>query len=146
MIKEKDIHKLIEAYLKEHHLFLVNLSVSKGNKISLYVDSMEGMSVEECIQLSRYIEQSLDRDAEDFELNVSTPGLSKPFLVNEQYKKYTGREIVVITTSGEKVSGVLKSYDDDRITVEVSEKKNGVILKEIPREQEKETKPKINFK
>lgn len=136
---------MIETYLKEQNLFLVNLSVSRGNKIAIYIDSLEGTRIEDCIQLSRFIEQNLNRDAEDFELDVSTPGLSKPFLVEEQYQKYTGREIEIKTTSGEKVTGILKSFSKDIITVE-TEKKNGTHIMEIPRDQEKETKPKINFK
>lgn len=118
MISESFIHELIQDKLAESNAFLVGLSVKPGNKIMVLIDKFEGVSVEDCIQLSRLIEHSLDREVEDFELEVSSPGLGQPFKVHQQYVKNLNRKVEVITLKGIKIKGSLKEVSDDGFVVE----------------------------
>ena len=90
-MKTEEIKHLIEPVLTEHHLFLVELKISKDNVIEVFVDALEGVNIQTCIAVSREIESSLNRDEEDFELTVSSAGLGYPFKVEQQYQKNLGR-------------------------------------------------------
>ncbi len=99
-------------------MFIVDITVGTGNSISVLVDSDAGISVGECVQISRHIEGSLDREVEDFSLEVSSPGLSLPLKVLRQYLKNIGREVEAVTKSGEKQKGILKSANIDGFELE----------------------------
>lgn len=116
MIDKKKIENLVLEQLTEKD-FLVEVKVSKTNKIEIFVDNFDGISIEKCIQISRFVEHSLDRDVEDFELYVSSPGLDKPFKVIEQYKKNLNKQIEVITIKEEKIKGVLNKVEKNEITI-----------------------------
>lgn len=99
--------------------FLVDVKVSPSNVIKVFVDSYEGITIKECSEISRYLEGVLDRDEKDFELQVSSPGLTESFKVKEQYLKNRGREVEIITvSSSDKYRGVLKETDNDYILLE----------------------------
>ena len=89
---------------------------------------------------------------EDYELTVCSAGLDNPFMVDEQYQKYIGKEVGVLLTNGKRKTGIILSYDESLLMLEVAKKKKGsrkeYILEEvsIPKEEIKETKLKINFK
>jgi ribosome maturation factor RimP len=121
MIDVNTIRSLAEDKLTDE-MFIVDLQVSSGNLISVLIDSDSGVSIEKCIEISRHIEHSFDREEEDFALEVSSPGLTEPFKVLRQYQKYTGRDIEVITAEGEKLKGLLKSADEKGIDLEVTKK------------------------
>ncbi len=128
--------------------FLVSLSVSKGNLINVFVDSDTNITIGECAEISRFIESELDREVEDFELRVSSPGLDHPFKMLRQYKKYVGREIAIITVDDKKHSGVLISVTENDIELEEKKGKKGkekmtakYLFNDI-----KEGKPVISFK
>ncbi len=87
MKTEEIKHLITEPVLTEHHLFLVELKISKDNVIEVFVDALEGVNIQTCIAVSREIESSLNRDEEDFELTVSSAGLGYPFKVEQQYQK-----------------------------------------------------------
>ena len=110
MITKEKIQFLVEEVLSDDQ-FIVDITVGLGNAISVSLDSDAGISVGECVQISRHIEGSLDREVEDFSLEVSSPGLLLPLKVLRQYLKNIGREIEVVSTSGEKQKGILKSAD-----------------------------------
>lgn len=93
-----------------------------GNKIVVLVDSMAGVSIDDCSRLSRVIEQHLNRDVEDFELEVSSPGLTRPFKVIQQYTKNIGKEVETLLKNGQKVSGKLLSVEDKGFALEVQKK------------------------
>ncbi len=103
-------------------MFLVDVSVSQDNRIVVEVDSMRYIDIEACAELSRKIEATLDRDAEDFELEVGSSGLTSPFKVRKQYDKNIGNEVEVLTRDGRKFSGTLIETTDDSFTVEVPRK------------------------
>lgn len=103
--------------------FIVDLRVSPSNKIEVFIDGMKGVSVKDCVDLSRHIESSLDREAEDFELEVSSPGAEEPFRVKEQYSKNAGRKVKVITEDGKEYTGLLCGLEGDKVVLETTEKK-----------------------
>jgi ribosome maturation factor RimP len=110
MIDKQHIAQILDSYLEAHPgLFLVDLSVGASGKIVVSVDTPEGVTIDECVALSRFIEQSLDRETEDFELEVSSPGLTEPFKVEAQYHKHLGQQITLVLVSGTKLAGALVS-------------------------------------
>jgi len=89
-------------------LFLVAVRVSSAGKITVLTDKKGGITIDECVSISRFIEKNLNRDEEDYELMVSSPGLDMPFMVKEQYFKCEGKNVEIISTEGSKISGLLK--------------------------------------
>lgn len=116
MISKENILSLIEEKLSESQYFLVSLDVSSGNKIKLIIDSMKGITIEECVQFSRLIEHNLDREEEDFELEVTSPGLTTPLKVKEQYIKNIDRELdVFVEGNDKKITGKLLEVKENYI-------------------------------
>lgn len=124
MITVDKIKTLIEQKLTEDDYFIVSLEVIPGNKIKLIIDSMNGITIDECVAFSRAIEHNLDRDTEDFSLEVSSPGLDMPLKVRNQYVKNIGRELELHTLTNEKIVGKLTDV-----------KENSVILYEEKKEK-----------
>ncbi|NDV94990.1 ribosome assembly cofactor RimP [Dysgonomonas sp. 521] len=120
MIEKDFIRDITDKHLEGTTMFLVDITVRPGNSIVVEVDSDEGVSIDDCITLSREIESHLDRDTEDFELEVGSVGLTSPFRIPRQYKKNLGNEVEVLTKKGQKLSGILKSCDDDGFTLTVT--------------------------
>lgn len=118
MIAKEKIQNLVEEVLSDEQ-FIVDITVGAANQISVSVDSDAGISIGECVQISRHIENSLDRETEDFSLEVSSPGLSLPFKVVRQYLKNIGREVEVVTTEGEKQKGILRSAHQAGFEIEI---------------------------
>ena len=100
MIEKQKIEELVEEFIKGTGLFLVAVKVSSSNRITVLADKNEGITIDECAGIHRHIEKSLDRDKEDFELQVSSPGLDLPFVVIEQYFKNEGKKVEVIDNEG----------------------------------------------
>ncbi len=121
MIDKAKIVDLVSEQLDER-MFLVDVQISATGVIRVFVDSFDGITIERCVQISRHIEGNLDREAEDFELQVSSAGLSEPFRVKEQYYKNTGRNIEILTDAGEKHTGLLKLATPDYIIFETESK------------------------
>jgi len=155
MITKEQVQDLIQDKLDETGCFVVELEIGEGNAISLEIDSLKGITVQDCMSFSRAVEHNLDREVEDFELQVSSPGLDKPFRVKEQYQKNIGRNIKVVRVEGNVVKGELKEVNEDDIVVEYSYKERieGRKKKQTIIEQEeikfnniKETTVIISFK
>ena len=155
MITKEQILALIEEKLTENNCFLVELEIAEGNKISIEVDSYDGVSVTDCVEISKVIDGSLDREVEDFEMNVSSAGLDKPLRVIDQYKKNIGRDVKVVPYDGAVVKGVLMEVTDEEIMVEFSvkeriegRKKKETIIKQekIKFNNIKETTVVVSFK
>lgn len=121
MIEKAKIQQLVEEKLEED-MFLVEVSVSERNVIHVFVDSYNGLTIDQCVAVSRHVEHSLDRDEEDFELQVSSPGLTENFKVLEQYKKYEGKQIKIVTLEGTKLEGVLLESNKEYFVLETSTK------------------------
>lgn len=129
MITKQYIEELAKAQLAGSEKFLVDVNVSPGNKIEIYLDAPNGISIKDCVDLSRHVEGSLNRDEEDFSLEVSSPGATEPFKVMEQYKKYIGKEVEVKTLDGNLIKGKLLDAGDEQIVIETKKKENKPIGK-----------------
>jgi ribosome maturation factor RimP len=86
------------------------------------IDHADGVWIEDCVELSRHIEEHLDREKEDFELEVGSAGLGQPFKVVQQYINYIGKEVEVLDADGKKTKGILKSVDGNDFTVTTQQK------------------------
>jgi ribosome maturation factor RimP len=117
MITKEKVQILVEEVLSDD-MFIVDITVGTGNAILVSVDSDAGISVGECVQISRHVESSLDREVEDFSLEVSSPGLTLPLKVLRQYLKNIGREVEVVAKNGEKQKGILKSANTEGFELE----------------------------
>ncbi|MDK2979430.1 MAG: ribosome maturation factor RimP [Bacteroidales bacterium] len=155
MINKKQIETIIDGIVKEKNAYVVDLMVNSSNKIILELDSFDGFTIDDCVDVSRIIEQNIDRDKEDFALEVSTPGLSSPFKVWQQYKKNVGQEIETILKEGNKIKGNLIDVDDEgivieetkKVKVEGKKKKQTIVEKhQLSFENIKSTKIVIKFK
>ena len=122
MIDSESLRQVIERELSETDLFLVDLKVSGDNDILVEIDSENPVDIEECEKLTRAIEKEFDREKEDYTLEVGSAGLTSPFKVVRQYKKYIGKEVEVLTKEGKKLSGLLREAGDDSFTILVTEK------------------------
>jgi ribosome maturation factor RimP len=129
MIKKQDIIKLINEHFAGTDKFLVDIKVAAGNKIEIYIDAPNHVTISDCVALSRHIEGSLDREKEDFELQVSSPGATETFKVLQQYKKYIGTQVHTITLEGKKHQGTLLSADDEQFVIEETRKEKKPIGK-----------------
>ena len=118
LMREK-VAQLLNEALKEHtHLFLIDMEISSDNKIAVIIDGDKGVRVEDCIAISRAIEHNLDREEEDFSLDVFSAGVSRPLSLPRQYKKNLGRNLQVKTTQGQTIEGKIKHTTDTRVTLE----------------------------
>lgn len=122
MIDRSLLKSFIEQQLEGSDYFLVDVKVKQNNEIEVEIDSDGPVDIEECEKLTRAIESQFDRDKEDYMLEVGSSGLTAPFKVERQYRKYLGQEVEVITADGKKLTGMLKSVDDDTFTVISKEK------------------------
>ncbi len=127
MIEKETVIKLAEERIEElnNGVYIVELKINNGNQIFLELDKEVGsIAIEDCMSVSRNIEHNLDREEEDFSLEVSSAGIDQPFRVFKQYEKNVGKEVKVLTYEhGQKIEGILKSVDEEQIVIEVKEKK-----------------------
>ena len=132
---------------------MTEVKVSPNNEISISADTDQGITIDQCGEISRILEENLDRDKEDFDLEVSSPGLSEPFKVLRQYIKNIGKEVDIVTVSGQKKKGRIIAANENGVEIETSrtEKQNGKKVKILEKETLefsviKTTKLKITFK
>jgi ribosome maturation factor RimP len=137
MIERNRIEELIDQKLEGTELFLVELKINIANKIDVFIDGMKGVTIKDCVGISRHIESSLDREEQDFELNVSSPGAEESFKVLKQYEKNIGRKLIVSTNDGITQEGILIEANFLEIKIEKTEKrkkengKGNILVKEI---------------
>jgi len=150
MITEKQIGSYIREYLEESDKFLIEVHMKPGNHIMVFIDGDRGVTIDDCQKLSRFLEQKLDRDREDFDLMVSSAGADRSLQVPRQYLKYLGKELDVVTRAGDTFSGDLRKADTTGITIELEIKKS---KKEIEKKtvelgygEIKSAKVKLRFK
>ena len=155
MIDKNFIENIVTNYTQGTEMFLVDIVIRPGNIIVVELDSENGISIDDCIQLSKTIESQLDRDAEDFELEVGSVGITSPLRIPRQYKKNEGNEVEVLTKDGKKMSGMLKSSDDNGFVLTITKmvkpegaKKKTAVEEDIPLayNEVKYTKYLIRFK
>lgn len=109
-------------WLEGKEYFLVDATVDADNKITVEIDHKDGVWIEDCCELSRFIEEHFDRDVEDFELEVGSAGIGQPFKVLQQYINSIGYDVELLTASGKKMEGCMKSADEQAFVVTIMEK------------------------
>lgn len=148
MLDKKKITAIVEGFIGGTDKFLVDVVVSKGNVVDVFVEGDDGISISECAGISRHIESNFDREREDFELRVSSPGIDKPFKLRRQYGRYIDRDIQLVMTDGEKVKGTLLECSEDKLVMEcvTDAKKKVTEMKTLSFSEIREGKPVISFK
>ena len=122
MIEKGIVYQLVRGGLAGTDCFIVDVQVKPDNVIIVEIDNKEGVDIDRCVSLHRFIESHLDRDTEDYELEVGSAGITSPFKVIEQYQKNIGNEVEVLTKAGMKLNGILKSVSDDKFVITIIKK------------------------
>lgn len=122
MIDKKTVYDLVVEGLQDSDCFVVDVAVHPDNSIVVEIDNQEGVDIERCEKLHRFIESRLDRDVEDYQLEVGSAGITSPFKVVEQYRKNVGNEVEVLTRDGRKMSGMLASCDENGFVLTITKK------------------------
>ena len=151
MITEKQIKKLVADHFEGGACFLVDLVIKPGNKISIYIDGDQRVTIEECRLLSRFLEDNLDRETEDFDLTVSSSGADRPLKLPRQYKKNIGNDLEIITITGDKITGIVLDSDESGVEIEQlpakkSKKEQEKIVVRLKFDEIKSAKEVISFK
>lgn len=155
MIDKRSVCQIVEEWLEDKEYFLVEVSVTSDDKIVVEIDHAEGVWIEDCVDLSRFIESKLNREEDDYELEVGSAGVGQPFKVLQQYYNHIGREVEVLTRKGIKLTGELidvneteiKIICDKKVKVEGEKRPKLASVEEvIPFENIKHTKYLITFK
>lgn len=123
MIDKVKISEIVEEFLIDEKLFLVDVKVSRDNRIEVFIDGDEGVKIQDCIDLSRNLESRFDREEEDFELSVLSWGLGEPLKLKRQYVKNIGQKVETVCVSGECIEGVLKEVGESGLSIEVTKGK-----------------------
>jgi ribosome maturation factor RimP len=155
MINKERIELIVNQIIDAEKEFVVDITVSASNHILVLIDSEAGVVIKRCVEISRFIESQLDREEEDFELEVSSAGLTSPLKVHRQYAKNIGRAVEVLLNDGQKVTGKIIEVSplaftiqyQEKISIEGSKKKQLVDqTKEIPFAEVKTTVIIISFR
>lgn len=155
MITAEQIQALIHPVIENTDLFVVEVTVRLGNKIEVVLDSDSGLTIEHCTEVHRHILRELDRDVEDYSLDVSSPDISKPLKISRQFSKNIGREVAVKLKDKSKLSGELIAATENDFTIRFEEKilpegkkKKELLTREVKIEyaNTQETKVQIRFK
>ena len=149
MILKEEIRLVANKKALEMGCYIVDLKVSTNNQITIFFDKKEGILIDDCSELSKYIEENFDRDIEDYELTVCSAGLESPFLVKEQYEKNIGKEVKVLMNNGQSVEGILLEHEDGVVIEKNNKIKKNTFMKSemaISAKEIKEVKLKINYK
>ncbi|MBN2613783.1 MAG: ribosome assembly cofactor RimP [Bacteroidales bacterium] len=122
MITAGLIQSIINQKFEDENIFLVDLTVDSKNRVKVIVDTIEGISIDKCVEISRMIESNLDRDSEDYDLEVSSPGIDRPLTMPFQFAKNIGRQLSVTTQSGKEYKGTLLAAANDKLELEIKTK------------------------
>lgn len=117
MIEKDVVKQLVEEKLASSDNYLVAVDVRPDNLITVEIDNDEGVDIDTCAELSRYLEAHLDRETEDYELEVGSAGITSPFKVLRQYRKNKGNEVEMLLKSGIKLTGILDDADERGATI-----------------------------
>ena len=117
MIEKIKILDLVNQALEGSDKFLVNLKITPDNRIYIDIDGDNGITIDDCIAVSRAVESQLDREVEDFALDVSSAGADQPLKLVRQYRKNVGREVEVVCVDGERVDGTLAEVGEESFAV-----------------------------
>ena len=122
MINKEIIQTLTEEWLQGNDYFLVDVNFAADDRIVIEIDHADGVWIEDCAELSRFLQERLGEELGEFELEVGSAGLGQPFKVAQQYINHIGDTLEVLQADGKKVQGVLKAVDAPNFTITVQEK------------------------
>ena len=127
MISKDSIYQAVEQFIVDTDYFLVDIKVTPDNRVMVEIDSFEGVKIDFCAELNRHIESQIDREIEDYDLEVGSAGLTEPFKVQKQYEKNLGNEVETLTKEGKKFNGILTEVNSTgfELEIEKSEKPEG---------------------
>ena len=155
MISKETIQALVEEWLqKKADYFLVDIMMD-GDRIAVEIDNADGVWIEDCAELSRFLQEQLGDEVGEYELEVGSAGIGQPFKVAQQYVNHVGDEVEVLQADGKKLTGVLKSVEGRQFVVTTKEKqvpegkKRPVLVevdKELNMDEVKYTKYLLAFK
>ena len=154
MINKDTIKTLVEEWLGKSDYFLVEI-VMDGDRIAIEIDHADGVWIEDCAELSRFLQEKLGEELGDYELEVGSAGIGQPFKVEQQYQNHVGDEVEVLAADGKKLTGVLKSVEGRNFVLTVKEKqvpegKKRPVMVEVDKnfsmDEVKSTKYVLNFK
>ena len=153
MIRPEDVRDLADAFLAGTQGFVVDVVVREGNAIKVFLDHEVATSIENCVALSRHLNAALDREAQDFSLDVSSPGLDMPLKLHRQYVKNIGRDVDVRTVGSERIEGTLTAVEEDAIVLDVPVRQEGsksrkvtVVSRTVPFTDIASTRIVVSFK
>ena len=147
MILQSTINELINNKLEADGYFLVDIEIKPSNNVIVFIDSEKGVSIDYCAEIARLIEKSIDREVEDYSLEVSSSGIGQPFKVLRQYKKNIGKEVEVFTDKKVKIVGILTDASEEcfQVKEEKRVKVEGAKKKELQIELHKFGYEKIKY-
>jgi len=122
MINKEVLKTLVEEWLQSGDYFLVDIVFGSDDRIVIEIDHADGVWIEDCAELSRFLQEKLGDELGDYELEVGSAGIGQPFKVEQQYKNHIGDEVEVLQADGVKLKGLLKSVDGRDFTITVQEK------------------------
>ena len=122
MIEKSIVKKLVEEWLQDKEYFLVDIEITPDDRIVVEIDHAEGVWIEDCAELSRFIESQMSRDEEDYELEVGSAGLGQPFRVLRQYEIHVGKTVETQLKDGKKYQGVLTAVNEEGFTLLTTQK------------------------
>ena len=122
MINKETIQTLTEEWLQGNDYFLVDINFVGDDRIVIEIDHADGVWIEDCAELSRFLQERLGDELGEFELEVGSAGLGQPFKVAQQYVNHIGDMVEVLELDGKKLQGVLKAVDGNSFTITVQEK------------------------
>jgi len=117
MLKEKITDLLEEALSKNQSLFLINFDMDENNNVKIILDGDTGVTLHDCIAVSRAIEHNIDRDEYDFALEVASAGATSPLILPRQYIKNIGRTLEVKQKEGGTLEGILSEVTEEEIKI-----------------------------
>jgi len=123
MITKEQVATLCEEALAGTDRFLVEVKVKPSNVIEVYIDSDTAVNIDHCAELSRFVNEKLDRDVEDYELSVLSWGLSGALKMDRQLQKYVGKDVEVKTKEMGKMQGKLVGFDAEKVEIMPAPKK-----------------------
>ena len=133
MIQKDKVQSIVTQWLDNTEYFLVDIQISDDDRIVVEIDHKDGVWIDDCVELSKFIEQHLNRDEEDYELEVGSAGVGQPFKVHQQWINHIGKNIEVLTADGKKIKGTLNNVTDTTFT----------ITTQVKRKAEGEKRPKL---
>ena len=122
MIERNAVKTVVEEWLSGNDYFLVDVTFTPDDRIVVEIDHADGVWIEDCAELSRFMQERLGEELGDYELEVGSAGIGQPFKVEQQYLNHIGKDVELLDAEGKKVQGVLKQVDGRNFVVTVKEK------------------------